>query len=149
MSNLIDLGKAIESARAEDATRWVYYVPPGADQGFEVCIKYVPPRRWRKIQRSLNGRMNERARELAIEKRMRRTVADAIVDWRGLSPQVLLDMVPVREDAFPEDLTEIPYSAENALVLVEECPDFSGFLIEEISQLAAFRERQTQEALKN
>lgn len=70
-------------------------------------------------------------------------VAAAIKGWSGFKYKYLNELAPT--DILEADLDkEVPYSEENALVLMESSSNFDGFISETVSDLSSFTKSSTQ-----
>ncbi len=129
------------AAGTQDLTRSVA-IRPGA----EVTVRYLPRESWRRVQRSVERLRNQVARDQALETRLRDLLASAVVDWRGFSPRVVAELIPVDPAGLPEDL---PCTPANVRALLEHSAEFSTLVLEEVTNLAAFRADAVQEEQKN
>lgn len=70
-------------------------------------------------------------------------VAAAIKGWSGFKYKYLNELAPanIPESDFNK---EVPYSEENALVLMESSSNFDGFISEIVSDLSSFTKSSTQ-----
>ena len=70
-------------------------------------------------------------------------VAAAIKGWSGFKYKYLNELAPanIPESDFNK---EVPYSEENALVLMESSSNFDGFISETVSDLSSFTKSSTQ-----
>lgn len=70
-------------------------------------------------------------------------VAAAIKGWSGFKYKYLNELAPsnISEADFNK---EVPYSEENALVLMESSSNFDGFISETVSDLSSFTKNSTQ-----
>ncbi len=70
-------------------------------------------------------------------------VAAAIKGWSGFKYKYLNELAPsnISEADFNK---EVPYSEENALVLMESSSNFDGFISETVSDLSSFTKSSTQ-----
>lgn len=70
-------------------------------------------------------------------------VAAAIKGWSGFKYKYLNELAPadIPEADFDK---EVPYSEENALVLMESSSNFDGFISETVSDLSSFTKSSTQ-----
>jgi len=70
-------------------------------------------------------------------------VAAAIKGWSGFKYKYLNELAPsdIAEADFDK---EVPYSEENALVLMESSSNFDGFISETVSDLSSFTKNSTQ-----
>lgn len=70
-------------------------------------------------------------------------VAAAIKGWSGFKYKYLNELAPanIPESDFNK---EVPYSEENALVLMESSSNFDGFISETVSDLSSFTKNSTQ-----
>lgn len=70
-------------------------------------------------------------------------VAAAIKGWSGFKYKYLNELAP--SDIAEADFNkEVPYSEENALVLMESSSNFDGFISETVSDLSSFTKNSTQ-----
>lgn len=70
-------------------------------------------------------------------------VAAAIKGWSGFKYKYLNELAP--SDIAEADFNkEVPYSEENALVLMESSSNFDGFISETVSDLSSFTKSSTQ-----
>jgi|Deesub1362A_J573_1020465.scaffolds.fasta_scaffold01721_6 hypothetical protein len=129
------------AASKQDLTRTVE-IRPGA----EITIRYLSREEWRRVTRSVEKIRNPAARDAALEGRLRDLLASAVVGWRGLSPQVVAELIPVDPGGLP---AELPFSRENVRELLEHSVEFSTLLLDEITNLAAFRASALEAEQKN
>ena len=114
--------------------------------GAEVDIRYLPKKRWRAIQKGVERLRNQAARDAALEARMRNLLASAVVGWRGFTPQVVAELIPVDPAGLPE---ELPHNPSNVQALIEHSAEFSNLVMDEVNDLAGFRAEQVEEEQKN
>lgn len=114
---------------------------PGA-KGFKLTLEYMPET---KLQKAV-----ERSKRPAWERHQRRDVTDDatfraemaahVLDWEGLTPAVLASMGLVKLDAVPEDArhTPIPYSKQDAVDLMGDCPSFGSWVLDTVTNPDVF-----------
>lgn len=127
-------------------TLWIEY------EGFEICIRYLDkPDLRRRVERCRQRRFDKRTHQPVEEisdERLLREIAGLIVDWRNLTVGRLAALVPIEIDPDEAEQT-VPYSPENAEALVREAYGLDMFLFDAATDLAAFKEAEQENALKN
>lgn len=134
--------------------------------GFELRIKYLTPRKWRRLfARSTSkrragwdkGHLPLTAEELDTDKLIE-NIGGIIVDWNGLTPEILrtiivLDVKAIKKGMKEEGLKEIPYSENNKGFLLNNARgdfiDFLTSLIRDIDQYHYEARKVQEEELKN
>lgn len=121
---------------------WVSY--PGIE-GFELKLAYLSRQRMVKLRKDcLITKIDRKTRvpmEVLDEDRfIEEFVKAAIKDWKGLTIGKLEELVPLDlSEATPE--TEIPFSSDDAFVIVKNSAEFETWLNEVIFDLQNFRSR--------
>ncbi len=113
--------------------------------GCTITVRYIPQEEMRRRARALQH-LPPRAREQAMEQAVVDMLASAVVDWKGMTKQVLAELLPVDPKGLPKHL---PYSRESARTLLEHSSEFFSIVDEAVRDLAAFRASQLEEERKN
>jgi len=69
-------------------------------------------------------------------------VNESIKGWSGLKYKYVEQLAPVDLGGMDTEL-ELPYTEENALMLMKESPDFDAFISETVTVLSNFNKRST------
>jgi len=119
---------------------WISY--PGLD-GFEVNVAHLGREKVMNIRKScMESKFDRKTRqpyeELNDKKFIRKFTDATVLDWRGLKLPYLEQLMLV--DISSEDPEkELPYSQENAELLVSNSTDFDQWLNEAVHDLENFR----------
>lgn len=120
---------------------------------FYVDICYVGRDRMMKIRnQSLVYKFNKRTRQREEEvdnEKFLDAYTDAVVKgWSGLTAKKLAQLMPIDLSAIDPD-EEIPYSHEDALILVKNSTIFDQFITDTINDFEKFENKQKEENVKN
>jgi hypothetical protein len=118
--------------------------------GLELCIRYLPvPEMSRLRQEALEMRRDQQTGlpvERVNEARFAQGLAQAIVDWRGLTRERYAQMLPIDPEDYP---AEIPCEEEFKLELLLEARWFPSLVLELSTNLARYQQEQVAAELKN
>jgi len=93
-------------------------------EGFEVQLTYLAREEMLKLRK--------KAVSMKINRRTR------IKNWKGLKMKYLVQLIPVDEDKISDMEAELPFSLENAEVLMQNSNDFDSWITEVVGDLANF-----------
>ena len=131
----------------DSKTTWVEY--PGCE-GFEVELANLSRKELQRLRKDcLESKFNRKTRayeeSLNDEKFVKLFTERTVKGWKGLKLKYLQDMLLVE---YPEDKaeTELEYSTENSLTLVENSTEFDNWLNEVVFDLDNFRTREPKES---
>ena len=115
---------------------------PGYD-GFNVKLTYLAREELLKLRKkSISTKINRRTRqpeeELNEEVFLKEYTKAVIKGWSGLKMKYLVQLIPVDEDKIADMEKELPYSLENAQIMMENSNDFDAWLTETVGDLANF-----------
>ena len=115
---------------------------PGYD-GFNVKLTYLAREELLKLRKkSVSTKINRRTRqpeeELNEEVFLKEYTKAVIKGWSGLKMKYLVQLIPVDEDKISDMDKELPYSLENAQIMMENSNDFDAWLTETVGDLANF-----------
>ena len=117
---------------------------PGYD-GFNVKPTYLAREELLKLRKkSVTTKINRRTRqpeeELNEEVFLKEYTKAVIKGWSGLKMKYLVQLIPVDEDKIADMEVELPYTLENAQIMMENSNDFDAWLTETVGDLANFTE---------
>lgn len=136
------LNYAKEHSLEDELEREVEVTP-----GFFVTVLYIGRSAWRKLFRAMNRtKGTSEKKERATEERTRAQLARAIKSWRGATPEVIADLIPVDPKGLPE---ELPCTDRNKKALLIHSAEFQNEVWEAVNNLAEFQEERRQELEKN
>lgn len=124
----------------DSKSAWVDY--PGFE-GFRVEIATLPRQELIKLRKScmvdkFDRKKHEKISELDEPKFIKRFTAATVKGWEGLKYEYLEQIIPV--DISGVDSNDVlPFSAEDAVLLVKESTDFDNWLNEAVFDLDNFR----------
>ena len=131
-------------------TRSVWMEFDDSMPGFEVELNYIPRSEMTAIVKGCQKQKQNRVTRqietsLDEEKFIDKFVERGINDWKGLTPENIQDLVPVKVSG-AEEGDEIPFSHNNAVFLLKESQWFDEWVNEKISDVDSFRQRGEDEA---
>ena len=111
--------------------------------GFKIKVTYLAREELLKLRkRSISTKINRRTRqpeeELNEEVFLKEYTKAVIKGWAGLKMKYLVQLIPVDEDKIADMEKELPYTLENAQIMMENSNDFDAWLTEVVGDLANF-----------
>ena len=134
----------LKSLLVDSKTTWVDF--PGLD-GFEVELANLSRKELVNLRKKCtSNKFNRKTRAfeeiLDDEKFVKEFAGATVKNWRGLKLSYLEDLILV--DLKGQDLnTEMEYTFDNALVLVENSSEFDNWLNEVVFDLENFRSKES------
>ena len=115
---------------------------PGYD-GFKVKVTYLAREEMLKLRKKavttkINRRTRQPEEELNEEIFLKEYCKAVIKGWSGLKMKYLVQIIPVDEEKLSDMEATLPYSLENAQILMENSNDFDAWLTETVGDLANF-----------
>ena len=115
---------------------------PGYD-GFKVNLTYLAREEMLKLRKKavttkINRRTRQPEEELNEEVFLKEYTKAVIKGWSGLKMKYLVQLIPVDEDKIADMEKELPYTLENAQIMMENSNDFDAWLTEVVGDLANF-----------
>ena len=115
---------------------------PGYD-GFKIKVTYLAREELLKLRKkSVSTKINRRTRqpeeELNEEVFLKEYTKAVVKGWSGLKMKYLVHLIPVDEDKISNMESELPFTLENALLMMENSNDFDAWLTETVGDLANF-----------
>jgi len=115
---------------------------PGYD-GFKVKVTYLAREEMLKLRKKavttkINRRTRQPEEELNEEIFLKEYCKAVIKGWSGLKMKYLVQIIPVDEEKLTDMEAALPYSLENAQILMENSNDFDAWLTETVGDLANF-----------
>ena len=115
---------------------------PGYD-GFKVKVTYLAREEMLKLRKKavttkINRRTRQPEEELNEEIFLKEYCKAVIKGWSGLKMKYLVQIIPVDEEKLTDMEATLPYSLENAQILMENSNDFDAWLTETVGDLANF-----------
>ena len=115
---------------------------PGYD-GFKVKVTYLAREEMLKLRKKavttkINRRTRQPEEELNEEIFLKEYCKAVIKGWSGLKMKYLVQIIPVDEEKLSDMEVTLPYSLENAQILMENSNDFDAWLTETVGDLANF-----------
>ena len=115
---------------------------PGYD-GFKVNLTYLAREEMLKLRKKavttkINRRTRQPEEELNEEIFLKEYCKAVIKGWSGLKMKYLVQIIPVDEEKLTDMEATLPYSLENAQILMENSNDFDAWLTETVGDLANF-----------
>ncbi len=112
-------------------------------EGFKIKVTYLAREELLKLRKkSVSMKINRRTRqpeeELNEEVFLKEYTKAVIKGWSGLKMKYLVQLIPVDEDKISDMDKELPYSLENAQIMMENSNDFDAWLTETVGDLANF-----------
>ena len=139
----------LKSLLVDSKTTWVDF--PGLD-GFEVELANLSRKELVNLRKKCtSNKFNRKTRAfeeiLDDEKFVKEFAGATVKNWKGLKLSYLEDLILV--DLKGQDLnTEMEYTFDNALVLVENSSEFDNWLNEVVFDLENFRSKQPAKSSK-
>ena len=111
--------------------------------GFTLELTYLSRDEMLKIRKkSVNTKFDRKTRqpieELDEKLFLQEYTNSVIKGWKGLKMSYLAQMLPIDEDKVSDKNSELPYSQDNAIILMEQSTDFDNWLAETVNDLANF-----------
>lgn len=121
--------------------------------GFVVDLCYIGRERMVKIRnQSLEYRFNKRTRQREEEvnnEKFLEAYAEAVIKgWSGLTIRGLSNLIPVDMTGVDPN-QEVPYNAEDALLLLRNSTIFDQFITDSINNFEVFERDSKETAIKN
>ena len=115
---------------------------PGYD-GFKIKVTYLAREELLKLRKkSVSTKINRRTRqpeeELNEEVFLKEYTKAVVKGWSGLKMKYLVQLIPVDEDKISDLEAELPYTLENAQIMMENSNDFDAWLTEVVADLVNF-----------
>jgi len=115
---------------------------PGYD-GFKVNVTYLAREEMLKLRKkAVSTKINRRTRQpeedLNEEIFLKEYCKAVIKGWSGLKMKYLAQIIPIDEDKLTDMEATLPYSLENARILMENSNDFDAWLTDTVGDLANF-----------
>ena len=112
-------------------------------EGFEVQLTYLAREEMLKLRKKavsmkINRRTRQPEEELNEEVFLKEYIKAVIKNWKGLKMKYLVQLIPVDEDKISDMEAELPFSLENAEVLMQNSNDFDSWITEVVGDLANF-----------
>jgi len=112
-------------------------------EGFKITVTYLAREELLKLRKkAITTKINRRTRqpeeELNEEVFLKEYTKAVIKGWSGLKMKYLVQLIPVDEDKISDMESELPFTLENALIMMENSNDFDAWLTETIGDLANF-----------
>ena len=111
--------------------------------GFEVELTYLARDEMLKLRKKavsmkINRRTRQPEEELNEEVFLKEYIKAVIKGWKGLKMKYLIQLIPVDEDKISDMEAELPYTLDNAEILMQNSNDFDNWLTEVVGDLANF-----------
>ena len=131
----------LSNIKQETKSAWIPF--PGI-RGFEVHVGAMSREYLRKIRKEAEiTKMDPMARtpvkELDDDIFAEKFAEKAILGWKGLTYRGLSDLMLINEDAIEDLDEEVPFSTEDAIVLMKESQGFDSWLNQQVFNLQNFR----------
>ena len=115
---------------------------PGYD-GFKVNLTYLAREEMLKLRKKavttkINRRTRQPEEELNEEIFLKEYCKAVIKGWSGLQMKYLAQIIPIDEEKLTDMEATLPYSLENAQILMENSNDFDAWLTDTVGDLANF-----------
>ena len=94
--------------------------------------------RKKSVSTKINRRTRQPEEELNEEVFLKEYTKAVIKGWSGLKMKYLVQLIPVDEDKIADMEKELPYTLENAQIMMENSNDFDAWLTETVGDLANF-----------
>jgi hypothetical protein len=112
-------------------------------EGFKITVTYLAREELLKLRKkAITTKINRRTRqpeeELNEEVFLKEYTKAVVKGWSGLKMKYLVQLIPVDEDKIADMESELPFTLENALIMMENSNDFDAWLTETIGDLANF-----------
>ena len=110
---------------------------------FEVQLTYLARDEMLKLRKKavttkINRRTRQPEEELNEEVFLKEYIKAVIKGWKGLKMTYLVQLIPVDEDKIADMNAELPFSHDNAEILMQNSGDFDSWLTEVVGDLANF-----------
>jgi hypothetical protein len=130
----------------EQKTIWVKYLDT-----FEIELRFLSRAEMTRIldkskRWEWDKKDHSKIERLDSEKFYQDYVAKVFAGWKGLTQAVLARMLPVKVEN-PD--AEVPFSVENAALLMRHAYDFETFVQGVVMDIERFREQETEIEIKN
>lgn len=111
--------------------------------GFNLNLTYLSKDEMLKIRKkSVNTKFDRKTRqpiEELDEKLFLEEYTKAVIKgWSGFKMSYVAQMLPIDEDKITNPNAELPYSQDNAVILMEQSSEFDNWLAETVNDLANF-----------
>jgi hypothetical protein len=111
--------------------------------GFEVELTYLARDEMLKLRKKavsmkINRRTRQPEEELNEEVFLKEYIKAVIKGWKGLKMKYLIQLIPVDEDKISDMDAELPFTLDNAEILMQNSNDFDNWLTEVVGDLANF-----------
>jgi hypothetical protein len=111
--------------------------------GFEVELTYLARDEMLKLRKKavsikINRRTRQPEEELNEEIFLKEYIKAVIKNWKGLKMSYLVQLIPVDEYKIADMDVTLPFSTENAEILMQNSGDFDTWLTETVGDLANF-----------
>ena len=115
---------------------------PGYD-GFSVKVTYLAREELLKLRKkSITTKINRRTRqpeeELNEEVFLKEYTKAVVKGWSGLKMKYLVQLIPVDEDKISDMESEVPFTLDNAQIMMENSNDFDAWLTDVVADLVNF-----------
>ncbi len=130
---------------AEEASAWMEFC-----DGFEVRLAYLSRLDLQAIVRKSTRKTwddKHRPVEELSEALMAKHICPYILDWRGLTPDVLARLLPL--DRSKLDFDELPCTDKNKVAMIREVYGFADFIQETLTSFASIQDARMEELRKN
>lgn len=120
--------------------------------GFWVTVRHMPRNEWLRAERSRVVYRGGRLEDSGLMEALQQAVIRAVVNWRGLTPKILLEHFNLDldwEQAEALGDTEIPCTEENKRVLLLNDLDFQNWVWDICSDIRRLRQLKLEAAAKN
>lgn len=112
----------------ERPTQWVEF-----RDGFDIKVQYIPKAILSEISKSATKRVWDPVRKSHQDKLdgkelVKGIAREAIIDWRGLTVGKLSTIVPIKNPQQADPKVEVPYSAEDAELLLLGAYELEGWI---------------------
>jgi len=112
-------------------------------EGFKITVTYLAREELLKLRKkAITTKINRRTRqpeeELNEEVFLKEYTKAVVKGWSGLKMKYLVQLIPVDEDKIADMEAELPFTIENALIMMENSNDFDAWLTETVGDLANF-----------
>jgi len=129
----------------DDRTVWLKY-SPAPENEFEVEIRYLPradlARIWDRSQvTKWDKRTHVQVKEQDRESFYKMFIDKVFVGWKGLTVATLAKMIRIKVE---DPSVEVPFSAENAFVLMSNAYDFDIYIQQAALDIGNFEEEKTE-----
>jgi len=110
--------------------------------GFELTLNYLSKDEMLKIRKkSINTKFDRKTRQpvetLDEDRFLEEYTKATIKGWKGFKMSYVAQMLPVDESKL-DPTSELPFSVDNAIVLMQQSTEFDNWLAETVNDLANF-----------